>query len=76
MELTPVEVTQIYQSIASGGYRTPLRAIREVMDQAGRIVLELPIAPQVDLSGLPAGIYLVRLVERSGVSQFERLVVR
>lgn len=46
------------------------------MDQTGRIVLEPPVAPQVDLSGLPTGNYLVRLVDRTGASQFERLVVR
>lgn len=33
--LTPLEVTQMYQTIASGGFRTPLRAIREVVTPEG-----------------------------------------
>lgn len=34
--LTPMEVTQMYQTIASGGSRTPLRAIREVTAHDGK----------------------------------------
>src|SRR5439155_3171311 len=30
VDLSPLEVAQMYQTIASGGFRTPLRAIREV----------------------------------------------
>jgi penicillin-binding protein 1B len=33
--MTPFEVTQMYQTIASGGFRTPLRAIREVVTPGG-----------------------------------------
>jgi penicillin-binding protein 1B len=33
--LSPLEVTQVYQSIAAGGFRTPLRAIREVLTADG-----------------------------------------
>lgn len=43
LNMTPLEVTQIYQSIASGGYRTPLRAIREVMDQSGEPLQRYPL---------------------------------
>jgi len=35
-EMTPLEVAQMYQTIASGGFRSPLRAIREVTTQAGQ----------------------------------------
>src|SRR6266511_2107613 len=35
-DLSPLEVAQMYQTIASGGFRTPLRAIREVTTQDGR----------------------------------------
>jgi penicillin-binding protein 1B len=31
ISLTPLEVTQIYQTFASGGFHSPLRAIREVL---------------------------------------------
>jgi penicillin-binding protein 1B len=33
--LSPLEVAQVYQTIASGGFRTPLRAIREVLAADG-----------------------------------------
>lgn len=35
INLTPLEVTQMYQTIATGGFRTPLRAIREVLTVDG-----------------------------------------
>ncbi len=33
--LSPLEVTQMYQTIASGGFRVPLQAIRAVLDHNG-----------------------------------------
>ncbi len=36
MHLTPYEVTKMYHTIASGGFRTPFRAIREVTTMAGQ----------------------------------------
>ena len=36
VELSPLEVAQMYQTIASSGFRAPLRAIREVTTQDGR----------------------------------------
>jgi penicillin-binding protein 1B len=36
IQLSPVEVTQMYQTIASGGFRVPVRAIREVLDYEGK----------------------------------------
>ncbi|MFT5084678.1 MAG: penicillin-binding protein 1B [Lentisphaeria bacterium] len=35
VHLTPYEVTQMYHTIASGGFKTPFRAIREVTTQHG-----------------------------------------
>jgi penicillin-binding protein 1B len=35
-EMSPLEVAQMYQTIASGGFRSPLRAIREVTTPEGR----------------------------------------
>ena len=35
VEMSPYEVTQMYQTMASGGFRSPLRAIREVTTQDG-----------------------------------------
>ena len=36
IEVTPIEIAQMYQTIAAGGFRTPLRAIREVLTADGR----------------------------------------
>lgn len=36
LDLSPMEVTAMYQTLASGGYRTPLRAINAVLDAEGR----------------------------------------
>jgi len=35
VELAPIEVAQMYQALASGGFQTPLRAIREVLTAKG-----------------------------------------
>ncbi|MEE9342561.1 MAG: penicillin-binding protein 1B [Gammaproteobacteria bacterium] len=35
VELSPLEITSMYQTFASGGYRTPLRGIRAVMGSSG-----------------------------------------
>lgn len=35
-ELPPIQVAQMYQTIAAGGFRVPLRAIREVLTGEGR----------------------------------------
>jgi penicillin-binding protein 1B len=53
VDLAPVEVAQLYNTLAAAGYRTPLLAIREVMTQDGqplaryqlRVRQALPEAP-------------------------------
>lgn len=42
-ELTPFEVAQVYQTLASAGYRAPLRAIRTVVDRDGQILTRYPV---------------------------------
>lgn len=57
MSLTPVEVTQAYQTLAGGGFRAPLRAIREVVSAQGAPLARYPLeaAPAVD----PVAVYLL-----------------
>ncbi|MCD6224672.1 MAG: penicillin-binding protein 1B [Deltaproteobacteria bacterium] len=43
VDLSPFEVSQLYQSIAAGGYRVPLAAIRSVMDSEGRPLQRYPL---------------------------------
>jgi penicillin-binding protein 1B len=35
-QLNPVEVAQLYNSLANGGFRSPLRAVRAVVDESGK----------------------------------------
>jgi penicillin-binding protein 1B len=41
--LTPFEVTQIYQTLAANGFRSPLRSIREVLDVDDQPLRRYPI---------------------------------
>jgi len=43
VELTPIEVTQLYQSLAAGGYSVPLRAVTAVMTAQGRLLKRYPL---------------------------------
>jgi penicillin-binding protein 1B len=45
-ELSPLEVAQMYQTIAAGGFRTPLRAIREVTTQDGKPLKRYALATE------------------------------
>jgi penicillin-binding protein 1B len=71
VELSPLEVTQMYQTIASGGFRSPLRAIREVTTQEGRPLTRYPLA--VEQVFAPEPIYLLAAamqdVVREGTAQ-------
>jgi penicillin-binding protein 1B len=44
VDLSPLEIAQMYQTIASGGFRAPLRAIREVTTQDGKPLKRYPLA--------------------------------
>jgi len=43
VDLTPLQVAQLYQPIAAGGYSTPLRAITAVLDADGERVARYPM---------------------------------
>jgi len=55
--LTPVEVTQLYQTFADGGFRTPLRGIRTVVTADGKPLQRYPL--NVEPVAEPAPIYLL-----------------
>jgi len=57
VELSPIEVAQMYQTIANAGFRVPLRAIREVTTQAGRPLKRYPL--QVDQAFSAGPTYLL-----------------
>jgi len=45
-ELSPVEITQMYQTLAGGGFRVPLRAIRAVTSARGEPLSRYPLSVQ------------------------------
>jgi penicillin-binding protein 1B len=71
VELSPLEVAQLYQTIASGGFRSPLRAIREVTTQEGRPLQRYALAVEQAFPAEP--VYLVTAalqgVVREGTGQ-------
>lgn len=46
IEMPPIDVLQMYQTIAAGGYRTPLRAILAVTDQRNKTLQRYPLTVQ------------------------------
>lgn len=71
VSLSPLEVAQLYQTFAAGGFQTPLRAIREVQASDGEPLQRYPLT--VD-QAVPAGpVYLVNRnmqeVVRSGTGR-------
>ncbi len=55
--LTPLEVTQVYQTIAGGGFRTPLHAIRAVLTAEGKPLQRYPLKLEQEIE--PAPVYLL-----------------
>jgi penicillin-binding protein 1B len=58
--LSPIEVAQLYQTIAAGGFRTPLKAIRDVLTADGDPLqrYSLDVLQVID----PASLYLLTVV--------------
>lgn len=56
--MTPMQVTDMFQTIATGGYNTPLRAIRNVLDAEGEPLRPYPFETQQRFD--PATIYLLQ----------------
>src|SRR5438270_561076 len=70
-ELSPLEVAQMYQTIAAGGFRSPLRAIREVTTPEGKPLLRYALKVEQAFPAEP--IYLITAalqgVVREGTAQ-------
>lgn len=69
--LSPVEVSQLYQTFADGGFRTPLRAIRAIVTADGKPLQRFPL--NVEPVAPPAPVYLLTAalqgVVREGTAQ-------
>ncbi|MGD9188286.1 MAG: penicillin-binding protein 1B [Desulfobacteraceae bacterium] len=57
--LSPIEVTQVYQTIAAGGFRTPLKAIREVLAADGEPLQRYSLEVEQVIN--PASLYLLTM---------------
>jgi penicillin-binding protein 1B len=67
LALTPIEVTQVYNTLANGGFRVPLRAVRSVIGDDG--ALQQRYALEIEQAVEPAAVYavnqaLVQVMER------------
>ena len=67
LELTPIEVTQMYQTLAGGGLYTPLRVIREVISTSGTPLRRYPLSMRPAAS--PQSAYLLHAALRQVMLQ-------
>jgi penicillin-binding protein 1B len=71
LELTPLQVTQMYQTLASNGFQIPLRAIREVLDKDGNPLQRYPldIKQTLDSKAVHITNYLLTEVVNNGTAR-------
>jgi penicillin-binding protein 1B len=65
--LTPIEVTQMYQTLAGDGFVTPLRAIREVVAGDGKRLQRYPFEAKQSVD--PAATYITNTILQDVVSE-------
>ncbi len=58
VSMSPVTVAQMYQGLATSGFNTPLRTIREVTDASGKALSRYSL--EVDQVADPAAVHLVQ----------------
>jgi penicillin-binding protein 1B len=63
VDAAPIEVAQMYNGLANGGFRTPLRAVRAVISDDGKQIRAFPL--QVTPVATPENIYQIdRMMEQ------------
>jgi penicillin-binding protein 1B len=67
IEMTPFEVAQLYNTLANGGFRVPLRTVRAVVDAEGEMIQRYPLA--IEQVADPVSVYalnqaLVQVMDR------------
>lgn len=71
LELSPIEVSQMFQTLANGGFRVPINTIREVLDKSDHPLQRYGLEVQQTLD--PAPVFLVNFiltrVTRSGTAK-------
>ncbi len=78
LELSPFEVSIMYQTIAAGGFQSPLRAIREILDKQGQPLKRYPLSVEQKIS--PEAVHLLQYalleVMREGTGRSAYQVLR
>jgi penicillin-binding protein 1B len=71
VELTPLEVTQIYQSLAAGGYSVPLRSVIAVLTTEGNELIRYPLrmVPQPHREAISVLNYALTQVVEQGTAK-------
>lgn len=77
VNLSPITVAQMYHTLAAGGFRTPLRAIRAVLTADGRPLQHYPLSVEQTVAGAPVFLINAALEETArhgtGRGVYERL---
>jgi penicillin-binding protein 1B len=71
LSLTPLEVTQMYQTLASGGFHMPLRTISEVLTAEGEPLQRYPLAVEQAVDAAPVFLLTTAMQEaiRTGTAR-------
>lgn len=71
LDLSPFEVTQMYQTLASGGFQVPLRTIKEVLDKDGKPIqrYDLDLKQTLESKSVFIARYLLTEVASSGTAK-------
>ena len=77
LALTPIEVAQIYNTLANGGFRVPLRAVRSVIGEDGELLQRYEL--EIEQAADPGAVYalnqaLVQVMERGTGRTVRRLL--
>ncbi len=72
LEMAPIDVQQMYQTLAAGGSYSPLRSIRNVMDGNGKILTRYPLTVQQVAKPESVEVinYALHQVTRSGTARY------
>src|SRR5262252_8527640 len=67
LALSPIEVAQVYNTLANGGFRVPLRAVRSVLGEDGKVLQSYSM--KIETAADPTAVYalnqaLVQVMER------------
>ena len=67
LDMAPLEVTQMMQTLAAGGFRTPMRAIRAVLDADGKPLARFVLTVRQDAQ--PQPVFLVTYAMQATVRE-------